>query len=202
MTELPPLVAFTGKAGCGKTTAANWMLRNQRKAVRLSFARPLKRMLYELIREAVPRSWPHDAKAYIDDPVLKETPIPFLGNQTARRLLQTLGTEWGRNAVHPDFWVDIAAAKVERALGNETRGLDKTTVKVVFDDCRFVNEAAMVRRYGGVVVRIVRPDAAKSVEIDGHTSERMEFDADVVVVNDGSVFDLEQKLAAMFPPPS
>ncbi len=196
--DLPPLIGLTGAAGSGKTTAMNWVLKNH-NTNRMSFAGPLKVMTRELIRTALPKGWDHDAGAYIEDPVLKETPIPFLGNLTARRLMQTLGTEWGRQTLHPDFWVGIAAAKVERQLGSTFKKSDRVPIKVIFDDVRFENEAMMIRAYGGVIVRVIRPEHDKPPEIASHLSESMSFAADIDIVNDGSVEDLHAKMASLFP---
>jgi hypothetical protein len=199
MTTPTPLIGITGKAGSGKTLAASWFLKNHTNVIKLAFASPLKVMLYELIRHAVPKTWPTRPADYIDDPILKETPIPFLGNHTARHLMQTLGTEWGRNSVHPDFWVAIAAGKYERLLASGFKG-GEIQLKAIFDDLRFANEAAMVRAYDGKILRIVRPDADKPADIDAHASERMDFDADHVIINDGTPEDLHAKLAALWPP--
>lgn len=200
--DLPPVIGFTGTAGSGKTTAMNWVLRNHPTANRMSFAGPLKAMTRELIRTALPKGWEHGASSYIDDPVLKETPIPFLGNLTAREIMQTLGTEWGRNTLHPDFWIGIAAAKLERQLGSTFKKSDRVPIKVVFDDARFENEAAMIRAYGGVVIKIERPDVTKPAAIASHASEALAaFTADIVLVNDGTVADLEAKVAELFPVP-
>lgn len=199
--DLPPLIGLTGAAGSGKTTAMNWVLRNHPTANRMSFAGPLKSMTRELIRMSLPKGWDHDAGAYCEDPILKETPIPFLGNLTARRIMQTLGTEWGRNTLHPDFWVGIAAAKVERQLGSTFKKSDKVPIKVIFDDVRFANEAAMIHAYGGVIVRIVRPEHDKPTEIKSHESESMAFDADITILNDGTVEDLHARMADTFPVP-
>ena len=203
MTEpdLPPLIGLTGAAGSGKSTAANWILRNHGTANAAAFAGPLKAMTREMLRMVLPKGHDPDATAYVSDPVLKEQPIPFLGDMTARRLMQTLGTEWGRNALHPDFWVWIAATKVERQIGSTFKKSDKVPIKIVFDDVRFANEAAMIRAYGGVVVRIVRPSHDKPPEIKAHESESMAFDADIDIINDGTVEDLEARMADLFPVP-
>lgn len=200
MTAIPPIVALKGAATSGKSTAANWIIRNHTKAIKLSFARPLKRMVYELIRDVLPKNWPITPTEYINNSELKESPIPFLANQTPRRLMQTLGTEWGRNAIHPDFWTDIAAARIENTLGSAYQHAPGNPLKIVFDDCRFPNEGEMVRRYGGIVVEIRRPGVT-SVGLPGHASERQDFPADLVIDNDGTVEDLEARLAALFPAP-
>lgn len=196
-----PIIGLTGKAGAGKTTAADWLLTEHRKSVQMSFARPLKRMIYELIREVVPKSHPVSPAEYMSDPVLKEQPLDFLGGFTPRYLMQTLGSEWARDAVHPDFWVMIAAAKVERLNASGFVSFADQPLRMVFDDVRFANEADMIRAYKGVVVRIVRPDAEKPEDIAAHQSEAMDFPADLTLVNGGTPDDLYALLAATFPPP-
>lgn len=199
--NLPPLIGMTGRAGSGKTTAANWVLRNHGTANAMSFAGPLKSMTRELLRMALPKGEAEKAGTYISDPILKETPIPYLGGLTARRIMQTLGTEWGRVALHPDFWVGIAAAKVERQLGSTFKKSDKVPLKIIFDDVRFANEADMIRAYGGVVVQVVRPDSDKPADIASHASEAMDFTPDITIINEGTVEELDAKMAALFPVP-
>lgn len=200
-STLPPIIGFTGAAGSGKSAATVWVLKNHPASCRVTFAGPIKAMARELIGGALPRSWPRNAGDYVDDPVLKNEPMPFLGGITPRRIMQTLGTEWGRQVIHPDFWVGVAAAKVERAAGSTFRKSDRVPVKVVLDDVRFQNEALMVRAYGGVVVRVVRPGMAPAAEVAAHLSEAMDFEADITLVNDGTLEDLHAKVAALFPAP-
>lgn len=200
MTTLPTILALKGAATSGKSTAANWVLRNHKKAIKLSFARPLKRMIYELIRDTLPKNWPITPTEYLNNSELKESPIPFLANQTPRRLMQTLGTEWGRRALHENFWTDIAASRIETLLGSNFNANTDGILKVVFDDCRFPDEAEMIRRYGGLVVEVTRPGTAP-VGIVGHASEVQDFPADIVICNDGTVEDFEARLATLFPPP-
>lgn len=201
MTELPPVVAFSGKAGSGKTTAANWVMRNHTRALKMSFAQPLKKMFYELLRQSIPKAWPHQPKDYMDGP-LKEDPVPFLSNKTPRELMQSLGTEWGRNTVNTDFWVTIAHGKLERMLAAPLHSSDTPQIKAVYDDVRFQNEADMLRGYKGILIRIERPHTATTSDTTtNHASEQQEIEPDLVLQNDGSEEDLFAKLAEILPPP-
>jgi len=193
---LPTLIGFTGKAGSGKTTAANWALRNHKNCLKLSFASPLKAAAQGLINSVRPKSHPITASEYIANRDLKEQPIPFLANITARRIMQTLGTEWGRDTLHPDFWVTIAAQKVERLLGHSYRQ-GTIRLQAVFDDVRFENEAEMIRAYGGTIVHIERPDLEP---VEAHASEALGFEADYTYLNDGTVQDMEAWLLENFAP--
>lgn len=198
----PQIIAFTGKAGSGKTTAANWVLRNHSKAMKMSFAKPLKKMFYELLRESTPKGWPHSPKDYMDGDQ-KEQPIEFLQGMTARHLMQTLGTEWGRNTLHPDFWVNIAAGKVERLLGDSRSVTENPAIKVMFDDARFPNEAKMVQDFGGIIIRIERPSTITDETATAHASEQEQdtITPDYVIQNDGTLEEFEAKLAELLPPP-
>jgi len=69
---------------------------------------------------------------------------------TLRPLLQWWGTEFRRNTAlggDPDYWVRRAEERIQ--------GLDPDANRVVaFHDVRFPNEAEMIRRRGGLIVRI------------------------------------------------
>lgn len=58
---------------------------------------------------------------------------------TPRQILQQMGTDWGR-ALWPDVWVHAAV-----------RAARETPGPVVFDDCRFANEAQAIHAAGGRV---------------------------------------------------
>jgi hypothetical protein len=114
----------------------------------------------------------------------KEAIIPGIG-VSARHMMQTLGTEWGRACIHPDFWVMIARAETQRIMNDGG--------SVVIDDVRFANEAAMIRDLGGELWRIERP----SIAYDGsHESEGglEDITPDRVIVNDGTLTQLKEKI--------
>lgn len=67
----------------------------------------------------------------------KDTINPHYG-VTPRYMWETLGTEWGRDTIHPDIWVRAFA------LVNAGRSL-------VVPDVRFENEADLVRRHGVMI---------------------------------------------------
>jgi hypothetical protein len=142
------LVALTGPAGSGKSHCAR-LLELKHGFEALAFADPL----YEAIG-AITGLAPESLARQ------KEAPIPWLG-ASPRMLLQTLGTEWGRQMVHVDLWVRIAERRL--AIARE-QGVDR----VVFQDCRFANEAAWVRSCGGEVWALwgrgldVRPHASEA----------------------------------------
>ena len=76
--------------------------------------------------------------------------------------MQTLGTEWGRETIDQDIWVN----SVRRML---TKSFFSEYTPVIIDDLRFENEAKMVREMGGEVWEIDRKNFAP--ESDEHVSE-------------------------------
>jgi hypothetical protein len=153
----PRVIALTGLIGSGKTTAAN-VLTVEFGYERVRFAGPLKAMLRAIGLE-------HD---YVDGDK-KETPHPLLCHRTPRHAMQTLGTEWGRNCIGPDFWVQAWLKAIE---GKN---------RVVVDDCRFPNEGVAVRMLGGKVWHVIRPDVSQQ---QAHASEGQPMPHDRILVND------------------
>jgi hypothetical protein len=144
----PLLVGLTGLARSGKDTVA-CRLREAHGFDSDSFAGP--------IRECVARVLNVDP-AKLEE--IKESPIPWLGHVTPRRMMQTLGTEWGREMIHPAMWV---LSCMRRTGVRQRHGYS-----VVISDVRFDNEAEAIRAAGGVVWRVVRASAGIS---GGHVSE-------------------------------
>jgi len=106
--------------------------------------------------------------------------------------MQTLGTEYGRQSVHPEVWLMCW----ERA----TRQKLDAGIPVVVDDVRFPNEAALVRRLGGELWRIERPGTERG---PAHASEGGLDDYplfDRRLVNDGTLIDLYQQVQSRLAP--
>jgi hypothetical protein len=151
------LIGLTGPAGSGKSFCAQY-LQEQFRYERVSFAGPLKAMLRAALDYA--DLIPVYVEAIIGGE-LKETPNNLLGGKTPRYAMQTLGTEWGRECLSQDFWIALAESRI--------RGLLMQGVPVVVDDVRFDNEADMIQRLGGTVLRVA--GRSKGVSPD-HPSEQ------------------------------
>jgi len=143
--------------GSGKSTLAN-VLVEQHGFRRIPFAAVLKDMTVELLA-ALGYSDSRAAEVVERD---KGHEIDVLDGVTARHIMQTLGTDWGRKLVHPEVWVRAWQGRVTTALA---AGLD-----VVADDVRFPNELAAVEQLGGLTVRVVRPGVIRGPESQ-HASE-------------------------------
>ncbi|MCY1290984.1 hypothetical protein D9M69_564580 [compost metagenome] len=166
------LVGLVGKARVGKDTAAEFLQREYGMA-QYAFADPLKDMLETAFGDLFRGGD-------------REQPIDWLG-KSPRQLMQTLGTEWGRDCVHPDLWV-LLAAQAWRSLGyTRANGM-------VISDVRFDNEADWIFRSGGHLIEIQR-------DVSGVSEHRSEKGLSSifrlghwVVTNDGSIEDLYSKL--------
>lgn len=172
------VVAISGAAGAGKDTAAN-ALRDRRGFSKAQFAGPLKAGLCAMF------DW--DPKL-IENREWKEAVFQDIG-KSPRQMMQTLGTEWGRELVNPDLWLLLAKRQIESARRSGAPG-------IVFSDCRFPNEARLVREEGGQVILVQRPDVAA---IAAHVTEAgLPQDLiDGIAFNKGSVEDLGNGLIEM-----
>lgn len=164
------LIGLVGAKGCGKTTVANYLKSKGNYQIQ-SMATPIRDMLIAM--GIKPRFLYED----------KEEPIKEYGGVTGRYLLQTLGTEWGRNTVCQDIWL--------KAMRNKLIEQDHDTI---IDDIRFPNEVTMVEDLGGYIIYIQR-DTAEEV-IDTHTSEQLyrNLSAYTLVRNNGNIFGLHEQL--------
>ena len=149
----PSVIAIIGPAGSGKTMIAKH-LAVKHHYVRVRFAEVLKGMLREL------------GLSYEEvDGSLKDSPCSLLLGKTPRHAMQTLGTEWGRQLIHPSLWVHIWKGRVTQqlALGH----------RVVCDDCRYENEGLMVRSFQMAEVwRVKRNSEIDWPEDTKHSSEK------------------------------
>lgn len=173
MERVVPAVAFFGRARSGKTTAAR-LLAARGWAI-VSLAGPIKQMLSTL---------PDVTEDHLTGE-RKEEPIPLYG-QSARQMLQTLGTEW-RDHVRPDLWLRLWDREAER--------LARYGQPAVCDDGRFPHEVEYLRGRGVRCVLLRRPSAdARQVT---HASEAL-LDADcrydAIIANDGTREDLEARV--------
>lgn len=104
---------------------------------------------------------------------------------TPRKILQLLGTEGGRDVIHPNIWVNAT-------LGDLT---DKD--HVIITDTRFPNEVEGIKKKGGITVKIIRPSKVSTSSHPSETALNDYKDWDYVIVNDGTLSDLELKVKDM-----
>lgn len=147
------LIGITGRAGVGKDTAADHLVHAHGFA-RYSLADPIRHGLVAMLHGI------GLTPAHFSVRECKEQPLSLLG-KSPRQLAQTLGTEWGRQLVHPDLWLLLAEQVIADVTDNGGRG-------IVIPDVRFDNEADLIRRHHGTLIHIQR-DSATAVA--AHSSE-------------------------------
>ncbi|WP_312299161.1 deoxynucleotide monophosphate kinase family protein [Stutzerimonas nitrititolerans] len=171
------LIGLHGLARTGKDTAAAY-LTAQFALYSYAFADPLKAAIAQLFNLT------HEHM----EGTLKEALLPGIG-KSPRQLMQLLGTEWGRQQVHPELWLLLA----QQNIGYQLEVDQSHYNGVVIRDVRFENEAKWIRRQGGHVVHILRPDA-QAVALHSSESGIAIHDNDSVVHNEGTLDDLYRQL--------
>lgn len=159
--------------GSGKTTLAGLMSQELKSRgytpVIQKFAQPL-----------------YDMQEYIYNRVGRSIPQP-----KDRKLLQWLGTEWGRS-LDKDIWINLFELDARNTLFFND---DKI---IICDDVRFDNEADIISKLGGVIIEIIASDKVKDQRLlrvnTGHASENGidPIKIDITIKNNDSLFELEK----------
>lgn len=169
------LIGLTGAAGSGKSTVADFLTETQ-GFVSISLADPLRAGLKAMLGLT---------EAELHDRSMKESPIDWLG-RSPRELMQTLGTEWGRQHVAPDLWLRVATRRIT-VLRASSPCLHVDGI--VVSDVRFGNEAQWLRDQGGELWQLARDEAGLEGATAKHPSERGVL-GDVVIFNNSTLDDL------------
>jgi hypothetical protein len=179
----PTLIALSSPAmGSGKSTVADRLI-HQHGFVLLKFAGPLKYMTRTLLEQIGMDAEEIERRVEGD---LKEEIVPAL-QATTRKVMQALGTEFGRLCLHENVWADATKARAQYYLD---RG-----ISVVIDDMRYRNELEAVRSILGIPVRVTRPGAAVT---STHSSEgELDDEPMTTIQNTGSIQDLHRQVDAM-----
>ena len=109
---------------------------------------------------------------------------PKLIKLTPRKVMQLLGTEGVRNAVHPNAWV-ISTFVNFNSIADHW----------IIPDVRFPNELEEIKKRGGLIIRVNRPQNEEK-EADLHSSESSldEAEFDYIIDNDSDLIYLMLKV--------
>jgi hypothetical protein len=158
------LIGLVGPKQVGKDTCADYLVKKhgfQKKA----FATRLKRICQDLF---------HLSEDQLHDQTIKETIDPRWG-VSPRQLFQQVGTECFRVHLprqlpalqnHESIWVRSLRMEIMDELKSNPN------VDIVVSDVRFMDEAAMIKGLGGILIRIESQDPSKSDKKDDHASEQ------------------------------
>jgi hypothetical protein len=178
------IILFTGKAGCGKDTACDYLV--SRGMAKMAFADPI----YEITKIAF-----NLTEEYVRNRDNKEITIPGF-DVTLREALQKIGTEMFRDMIDQQIWVKNMISRIENSVCPETN-----TVAIAISDLRFPNERTMVDTleqmgYDVLVIKLTQKGRDGKVGIKSHKSESYDIQADVCLTNDGLFIELFDKLDA------
>ena len=191
----PLLIGVYGRARSGKDTAADYLCAKLQLR-KYAFAEPLKQMLKSAFGDHF-----HEGDR---ERICKEAGISY------RQLMQLLGTEWGRNQVNPNLWINLVAKRWEWIKEGSPEATEVGTVShlrigdtlvtqgMILSDVRFDSEAEWIKSQGGTIIEITRPALEEPVGIEGHISEAGINPAytDITVINDQDVPHLYATLDA------
>lgn len=173
----PKLIGLAGKARSGKDTVAK-LLQKYNAINTISFAEPIR----DALRGMIGLNDDHFHGS------LKEVSLGWI-DKSPRQLMQTLGTQWGRELVDQDIWLKLAKRNIEAS--------HRLGIHVVITDVRFDNEAEFIRDNGGIVWHISRGDAP---QVNTHASEAgvTQAPGDLYVDNNGTLEELESLVLTLF----
>ena len=164
------LIGITGHKYSGKSTVAR-LLHNATGYEIVSFATPLKKMICALVGCTMDDLEDYDYKENTEVPEHLRVYCAN-GKHTIRALMQGFGDLMRKE--NPNVFIECT-------LNNNE--------DFIVSDCRFPNETKAVKARGGIVIKVVRPDAKAE---DSHQSETLidEIDANYTLWNDTTLENL------------
>ncbi len=204
------IIGFAGKAASGKTTAAKFLLEQETLPIEVV---PMATVLREEVVEFLRQVGADDHVSLVYGDQQDKVTVFYIAEDqalaacekwrdflvahaeiqdrqgmsavTVRRILQWWGTEY-RRAEDPDYWT--------KAWERKLTTIDLQATHILVDDVRFINELNVIKKLGGVFVRVVRPgfDGANN-----HSSENSLDDYqnwDLVIDNCGTLDEFKQKI--------
>lgn len=148
------IIALSGKARSGKTTAAEAIASMDARCKIVSFAAPLKRMVIEHF-------------GLTEDQIINGKDNVITMSDGREMTVRQLMIEFGRlyRAIDKNYWISKALKSAHPHLASG--GI------VIIDDMRYRSEADMLRSMGAKLVRIERPgvkliDDPSETELDSY----------------------------------
>lgn len=117
---------------------------------------------------------------------------------TPRMILQLIGTEGGRNLLHPDIWVNALYSEYKQkwipsgdSVAEEDVSLIPEYPNWIITDSRFPNDVIRTREMGGILIRVNRAECeGRENEHFSETALDNYTDWDHVIENNGAIEDL------------
>lgn len=177
------IIGISGKMSSGKDTLTeiilNYFKNKNIKCKHLKFADSLKKSSTLITNTTINDNYNN-----------KDKMIQNL-NMSIGRFQQLFGTIM-RDYINPDIWIFPV---IDEYLANPD-------IIHVISDCRFKNEAKIIKKHGGLIFRVNRENENKNTRELNHISETdMDdyCDYDLVIQNNGTVEDLEKYMKMFLP---
>ena len=126
------------------------------------------------------------------------------GDLTYRQLLQKVGTDFGRDMIQPNIWVDdiMKDYKMQYISGgigmfHDPRPHYKPIgfPNWIITDVRFINEIEAIKRNKGIIIKVTRTDNSKFEDLHKSENELVDYDKfDYIISNDGTLDELTEKI--------
>lgn len=193
------IIGFAGMIGSGKNTAADHLIKNY-GYVGLSFAAAVKdclAVIFHWDRAMLEGDTPESRqwREKVDEYWAKKLQI---ADFSPRKAMKHIATDLFRDNFNDNIWIYSLEKKIKTIEDN-----------IVITDCRFSNEAAMIKSVGGTLIRIARgsdpvwygmarsyPEKMPSLYPSVHASDYSwaSIDFDLVIDNSGSIEDLTSQI--------
>lgn len=178
---------YSSSAQSGKSTAAHTLSYVLNGRI-VKFAAPLKDMVRGLLSSM---GFRYDTVERMIEGDLKEQVVPGFKTVTPRQLMQTLGTDWGREAVDQELWTKVGLMKAEDER--------KSGVPVIIDDMRFPNEFNAIKEAGGVTIRVRRTKSGWPVGDSRYEGLLDKYEFDHTLWNLSTLDDYRKRVANLGP---
>lgn len=185
------LIAVLGKKRSGKDTFSDYII-DKYGFLKYSFADPLKKGI---------QSFFNLTDEQLNNQELKETIDPRWG-VSPRRLFQIIGTDIFQHSIK-NFIPELEIESRKHWVILFKQWYEKyNSENVIISDGRFLHEIEEIKKLGGKVIKIIRPNTKinnNQSENDIHQSEN-EIDTipdsfiDHTIINDGSLNEFYQKI--------
>ena len=188
------MIGLTGERGVGKSTVVKYLELKHNFENAHAFNVGKHMTLQMLLYMDVPYDTAY-RMVYTD---LRDVPSSYLPGKVSCRYFmekfgffmgKELGPEWtlGAELKHLKQFIEYHDDNIKDSE-NAVRG-------IVFDS--IVYEAPLFKEKGGIIIRITRPDADKTIEAPNTSKAQAEVKHDVEITNDGSLDQLHSAIDAV-----
>jgi hypothetical protein len=185
------IIGFGGEAGHGKSTCANiaeqWFLENGYSVKVISFADKLKEVCKIMFRLS---------EKDLNTQIGKSTYRNHI-RTTPREIMQKFGTEVCREGIIRHLPTFSEGGRTIWTWNVERDILECAADVILIPDVRFPDELQMLRNFGCIFINVIREVEVSTDEKQKHSSETGLPDADYLIMNDGLMTDLEEKIKAL-----